>query len=51
MGGDQLRPGKDGHKGADRNTEAAVPPRTFHGTYGFTADGSGGADVSGGGGR
>ena len=51
LGGDQLKPGKDGHKGADKNTEAVVPPRAFHGTYGFTANGSGGVDATGGGGR
>ncbi len=51
MGGDQLEPGKNGHKGADKNLEATVPPRTFHGTYGFTANGSGGVDAPAAGGR
>ncbi len=49
MGGDQLRkPTKRGEKGADRNTEATVPPRAFHGTYGFTPNGAGGVDTTGG---
>jgi pilus assembly protein CpaC len=48
MGGDQLKPAKDGHPGADRNLESAVPPRTFHGTYGFTPNGAGGVDPAAG---
>ena len=47
MGGDQLKPAKDGHDGADRNLEAVVPPRTFHGAYGFTPVGAGGVAPAG----
>ncbi len=47
LGGNQLEPSKDGHKGADKSVEATVPPRTFHGTYGFTPDGAGSVIVGG----
>jgi pilus assembly protein CpaC len=47
MGGDQLgKPAKDGEKGADRNLASTVPPRSFHGTYGFTPNGAGGVDAA-----
>ena len=41
LGGDKLEPAKDGHKGADMTLVPTVPPRAFHGAYGFTPNGSG----------
>ncbi len=51
MGGDQLEHAEKGQKGADKNLEPTAPPRTFHGTYGFTANGAGGVDAPTAGGR
>jgi pilus assembly protein CpaC len=47
LGGNQLEPAKDGHKGADKSLEETVPPRAFHGTYGFTPNGAGSVGTAG----